>query len=294
MWWAAARAILRAIQEIGLVGWRPLCAYLKGRWGAYVVQKVLRLIKARRRRKQAAACRETARHVDVLHAGAVWSADEAHVGRTGEGRCVEVHVVKDNGSRNALGAEVDRPASGEDVIVLLERLRIREGALPLALITDNGAPYVSRALAEYLKAERVLHIRNVPHTPQHNGACEQLNGELKADCGLGKGSLIESLADAAGALEASRLRVNRRPRAVLSGLSADEQHRRGGKRYTPAQRKVIYETGCRAMEHAMQGTGTLRARRLAARRAAFAALEQYGIVKQTRGSGETQVSNRKE
>jgi hypothetical protein len=40
------------------------------------------------------------------------------------------------------------------------------------------------------------------------------------------------------------------------------------------------------MEDAMQGTGTLRALRLAARRATFAALEQYGIIEQARGIGE--------
>ena len=216
----------------------------------------------------------------------LWSMDETHVGRTADHRAVEGHVLKDNGSRSALAAEVGRPATGEDAVALLEQAGGREGALPVALLTDNGAPYTSRCFVGYLERQQVLHILNLPHTPQHNGACEELNGELKADAGLGKGTRIESLHDAAAALEASRQRVNRRPRAVLSGRSADEQHRRTKKRYTAKQRTVIYEAGCRAMEHAMQGTGSVRARRLAARRAAFAALEHYGIVKQSRGSGE--------
>jgi transposase InsO family protein len=285
-WWDVARAVRAKIAELGMVGWRTLYDALGGRWTKYVVQHVLALIKLQKRRKIARRRRRDARHIEVLGAGTLWSLDETHIGRTLDERAVEGHVLKDNGSRDALRTDVGRPATGEDAVDLLEHARQDEGALPLALITDNGAPYKSVTLGEYLERHQVLHIRNLPHTPQHNGACEQLNGELKADSGLGKGVLIECLSDAAATLEASRCRVNRRPRAVLGGQSADEQHRRTRKEYTAAERKATYEDGCRAMEHAMQGTGNVRARRLAARRAAFAVLEQYGIIKQTRGSGE--------
>jgi subtilisin family serine protease len=98
------------------------------------------------------------------------------------------------------------------------------------------------------------------------------------DSGLGKGSVIECMADAAATQEASQCRVNRRRRAVLGWYSADEQHRCTRRKYDAAEKKEVYETGCRAKEDAMQGPGDVRARRLAARRVAFATLEQYAII----------------
>jgi transposase InsO family protein len=272
------------VAKIGLVGWRTIHATLAGHWTSYVVQEVVAHLKARRRRRLARVRKDTARHVEVLASGAVWSLDGTHLGRTADHRAVEGQVLKDNGSRSALAVDVARAATGRDVVAQLEQARRHEGTLPLALVTDNGSPYTCDEVSEYLAREQVLHIRNLPHTPQHNGACEQLNGELKADCGLGKGVRIGSLRDAALALEGSRKRLNRRPRAVLGWQTAEQRHRTAARRYTAATRERVYETGRRAMQDAMQRTGTVRARRLAARRAALATLEHYGIIKQTRGS----------
>ncbi|RKY17605.1 MAG: hypothetical protein DRQ55_15395 [Planctomycetota bacterium] len=65
-----------------------------------------------------------------------------------------------------------------------------------------------------------MHILNLPHTPQHNGACEQIHRELKAEAELGKGVIIRSLPDAAEAVQGALTRLNTRPRGVLGGKYA--------------------------------------------------------------------------
>jgi len=96
--------------------------------------------------------------------------------------------------------------------------------------------------------------------------------------------IIRSLPDAALAVQGALTRLNTRPRGVLGGKCASAQHTATTRRYTPKTREMIYESCRRAMDAALSGTGTHRARRLAARRAALATLEHPGIIKQTRGN----------
>ena len=283
-WLKVAHDVQKALAACGKVGWRTVHAWLCGLHSTDAVQRALAWLKARTRRKAQAFRAEHALHIAVLAAGTVWSVDGTHLGRDVGGQVVEGQNLKDNGSRLLLVADLGPAVTGQDVVDLLEAARRAMGGLPVALITDNGPPYVSKTLTDYLKRHHIVHILNLPYTPQHNGACEQIHGELKAEAGLGKGVVIESLQDAAQSVAAAQQRLNHRPRAVLGGVSATEQHRSTAKSYSAATREDLYVSCHCAMEKAESGPGTARERRLAARRAALATLESYGIITITRGS----------
>jgi len=283
-WRVVVRDVQRALVECGEVGWRTLHAWLDALHSTDAVQRALAWICARVRRRRARWREQHALHVEVLTAGSLWSIDGTHVGRDGQGRGLETQDLKDNGSRLLLVADIGSAVSGEEAVAVLEAGRQAHGGLPLAVLSDNGGPYTSEVFRSYLAENRVVHILNLPHTPQHNGACEQIHRELKAEAELGKGVIIRSLPDAAEAVQGALTRLNTRPRGVLGGTCASAQHTATTRRYTPKTREVIYESCRRAMDAALSGTGTPRARRLAARRAALATLEHYGIIKQTRGN----------
>lgn len=133
-------------------------------------------------------------------------------------------------------------------------------------------------LAAWLAAHGVLHLGSLPRTPQHNG------GEPRADSGLGRGTGFASVESTAARLERAFRRLNRRPLAEMGPLAAGDQHRIAAVRYTPADRERLLAEARSAMEAAQLGTGSARARRLAARRAALAALERNGTLTQTIGS----------
>ena len=42
----------------------------------------------------------------------------------------------------------------------------------VVLVTDNGGTYRSTAVADWMRQRAVLHLFNLPHTPQHNGCSE--------------------------------------------------------------------------------------------------------------------------
>ncbi|RKY17352.1 MAG: hypothetical protein DRQ55_15985 [Planctomycetota bacterium] len=288
-WRVVVRDVQRALVACGEVGWRTVHVWLGALHSTDAVQRALSWVMARVRWRRARWRERHARRLLVLGAGRLWSLDGTHVGRDGRGRALETQDLKDNGSRLLLVADIGGSVSGEEAVALLEAGRQAHGGLPLALLSDNGAPYTSGVFESYLTRERVVHILNLPHTPQHNGACEQIHRELKAEARLGKGVTIGSLPAAADAVHGALKRLNTRPRGVLGGKSATAQHTATTRRYTPQTREIIHESRRRAMDAALSGTGSHRARRLAARRAALATLERYGIIKQTRGNDDGHV-----
>lgn len=47
------------------------------------------------------------------------------------------------------------------------------------LLSDNGSSYVSAELAEWLKAQKIGHVRGAPYHPQTQGKIERLHQTLK-------------------------------------------------------------------------------------------------------------------
>ncbi len=73
----------------------------------------------------------------------------------------------------------------EDVLNHLEELKLKNN-LPLVLASDNGSPFCSQMIAKFLEKNQIIHLRSLPHVPQHNGVCEAAVKEVKTQINNGK------------------------------------------------------------------------------------------------------------
>lgn len=274
-------------------GWRDICASLRSSVPVRLVQELLSLLKARRRRRTRDR-REAARTtVRVPGADVLWSQDATHVGRDSQRHAVQCEVVRDVGSLRTLLISAGAPSSGEQVVTLLQALARQRGALPLVWSTDNGSAYCSEVVQQYLQRQRVVHLRNVPHTPQHNSWAERAIGELKAESGLGKGVRLADAEDALQRMLEARERLDtRRLRARLGYTTAEQADRSGRCCYSALDRERFYVDTCSAQREAAASAATPRARRLAERRATLDAIERLNSNSTHRGDASPEAAER--
>jgi transposase InsO family protein len=247
------------------------------------VQQSLRRLKARDRQREERRRAAVRQHVEVLRRDVLWSQDGTHLGRW-LGRGVNAEVVREAATCKTLDLWVlPRATTSEDVIALLEGL-LWQGRLPLVLSTDNGSCYCSAEVEAWLAEHGVIHLRSLPHTPQHNAWVERGHGELKGESGLGKGVVLSSVEEAERRiLQARELLDEYRLRARLGARTAAEIDRSLPSWEGVLDRRAFYDAVCHAREHAVLGTVGARARRLAQREATWCVLESFGLVRRTRG-----------
>src|SRR5262249_25450693 len=123
-------------------------------------------------------------HVRVLARDVLWSLDAAQPCRTPEGAAMKSSVLRESASRRNIGLTLGQTVTGSGVVSLLEAVRFERGGLPLVLASDNGSENVNEDVEAYLAKKRVVHLRSLPRTPQHNAWAERAIGELRQDSGL--------------------------------------------------------------------------------------------------------------
>ena len=247
-----------------------------------VVRDVLRVLKAERRRHLAASAAERRVTVDVCARDAIWCQDATQLGRCWQGASVE--VARDPATRLTAVSAPAKPCSGEGAVAWLSSLIERSGHAPLVLSTDNGSAYRSAVFERYLEGQGIVHLVNLPRTPQHNANAERAVGELKRRLGLARGAVVR--------LAGLEERVRRTVRGLNEGL---RRRVLGGKtaaaaaRASPVAERLVdrahfYAETCSAMEKAVQGCPTRRAARLAEREAIYGQLERHELIMRHRGS----------
>ena len=157
-----------------------------------LVRCILRKLKAEHRVCARKRIESERVHVEVLARDAVWCLDATHLGRDESGE-VQGEVLKDVCTSSLLMVSVGRPSTSAELIAALQPIFETRGAWPLVLMTDNGSIYCSEEFEAFLMDRGIVHLRNEPHTPQHNAVAERAHGEIKSETGLGKGSRLESL-----------------------------------------------------------------------------------------------------
>ncbi len=259
----------------------------------HLLREALRELKKTGRRKDRKR-RAEHRHTVLVHAAdAIWSDDETHLGRAPDRTEVRGRVLRDPASRRTLDLAAGEPARAEDVIAALQRTAAERGGYPLVYSSDNGSCFVAEEVEAFLWRHHIVHLRNVPHTPEHNPWAEKAIGELKAESGLGKGEILHTgPAEGLRRLEEARGRLDGlRPRQCLgwrTPLAVDAVLPRA---YDLVDRRVFYETALRAVERAVHGIDNPRARRRAEREAIFWALQLFGLVTRYRGGREIHLQN---
>ena len=276
------------------VGWSKVHAGLGGRYSTTLVQEcLLKLKKDHKKDREAVAalCRHSVR---VTLGEVLWSLDETHLGRLPSWKAVLGLVVREVASTRTLLVSVGPEATAEDLVRVLEHLRMTRGALPLALGIDNGPAMKSRLLLDYCTFHEVVLLRNLPYVSEHNAAVEHGHRELKEEAGLGKGVRLEDdaeaaarMAEAIACVDGRRLRTTR---GMKTAVAVDEETPRW---YPRIERRVFYVAACKAIGEALQGCQNARERRMAEREAILCTMQRFGLISRTRGGEPIQAPIRK-
>src|SRR5664279_1775291 len=119
-------------------------------------------------------------------ANQVWCADFKGWFRTGDGERIDPLTMTDAYSRYLLRCQAVEKTDTERVRAIFEAA-FREYGMPVAMRTDNGAPFASRAiaglsrLAVYLMKLGIVPERIAPGHPEQNGRHERMHRTLQAD-----------------------------------------------------------------------------------------------------------------
>ena len=284
---ARRRARTRVRAELERQGWSAgegsVFEALRGEVPRRLVRSELAALKRAHRVREARARREVRRSVTVQARDAVWSMDATHIGGDERGK-VEAEVVREVASGRTLAIGLGPPATGRAVAKLLEVARRERGGAPLVLVSDNGAAYKSRAVGSWLARHRVVHLRSLPRTPQHNPWSEHGNAELKRETGLGKGVRVRCAWTALrGLVKAVERLDHARPRRSRGWLTAAQYDAALPPATRLVGRKRFYAACCCAIRKAVLDCDSPRERRRAERNAILKALERFGLINMTGG-----------
>jgi putative transposase len=110
----------------------------------------------------------------------VWSMDFVS-DSLDNGRRIKCLTVADDFSHECVDIAVDYGISGQYVTRLLDQAATFRG-YPLAVRTDNGPEFTSRAFMAWATAHGVRHILIQPGRPMQNGYIESFNGKFLDEC----------------------------------------------------------------------------------------------------------------
>jgi transposase InsO family protein len=142
---------------------------------------------ARKKRRRTAPYTEPLGHAD--QANRVWCADFKGWFRTGDGERIDPLTITDAHSRYLLRCQAVEKMDTERVQAIFEAA-FREHGLPVAIRTDNGAPFASHAIAGlsrlavwWMKLGIVVERIEAGH-PEQNGRHERMHRTLKQETAM--------------------------------------------------------------------------------------------------------------
>jgi putative transposase len=110
----------------------------------------------------------------------VWSMDFVSDSLS-NGRRIKCFTVADDFSHECIDIAVDFGISGQYVTRLLDQAAIFRG-YPIAVRTDNGPEFTSRAFLAWTTLHGIRHILIQPGRPMQNGYIESFNGKFRDEC----------------------------------------------------------------------------------------------------------------
>ena len=166
-------------------GYRRIHDLLRPEFASVNHKRVLRLyqeanLSVRKRKK---AKRPASERVPLQLARAVnevWSMDFVS-DSLANGRRIKCLTVADDFSHECVQIGIDFGISGEYVTRLLDEAARFRG-YPLAVRTDNGPEFTSRAFMAWAQGHGIRHILIEPGRPMQNGYIESFNGKFRDEC----------------------------------------------------------------------------------------------------------------
>jgi len=110
----------------------------------------------------------------------VWSMDFVSDSLS-NGRRIKCLTVADDFSHECIDIAVDFGISGQYVTRLLDQASIFRG-YPVAVRTDNGPEFASRAFLALTTSHGIRHILIQPSRPMQNGYIKSFNGKFRDEC----------------------------------------------------------------------------------------------------------------
>ncbi len=138
-----------------------------------------------------------------------------------DGRRFRALTIVDNYSRECLEIEVGQSPKGEDVVRVMERLRLAKGIVPNRIKVDNGSEFISKALDKWAYENGVVLDFSRPGKPTDKAFIESFNGSFRDEC-LNVNWFL-SLEDARKKINAFKEEYNHfRPHSALGNLTPAE------------------------------------------------------------------------
>ena len=124
------------------------------------------------------------------------------------GRRIKCLPVADDFGHESVEIAVDYGISGQYVTRILDRTAVFRG-YPLAVRTDNGPEFTSRAFMGWASSHGIQHILIQPGRPMQNGYIESFKGKFRDEC-LNE-QWFDNLAQARSVISTWRQDYNERP-----------------------------------------------------------------------------------
>lgn len=138
-----------------------------------------------------------------------------------DGRRFRALTLVDNFSRECLEIEVGQSLKGEDVVRVMERMKLTRGVVPERIKVDNGSEFISKALDRWASENKVALDFSRPGKPTDNAFIESFNGSFRDEC-LNVNWFL-SLEDAQEKINAFKEEYNHfRPHSALGNLTPIE------------------------------------------------------------------------
>jgi putative transposase len=180
-----------------------------------------RPVRTRKRRRTATG---ESRRLRATHANHVWAVD-FQFDETSDCRRIKLCNIVDEHTREALAIRVHRRCTAEDVVSMIEQLRLKRGA-PEYLRADNGPELIASTLRDYCRMTLMRTSYIEPGSPWENPFVESFNGRLRDE--LLNIEEFGSITEARVIIEDWRNEYNTyRPHSALGGLTPVEYAARG-------------------------------------------------------------------
>jgi putative transposase len=98
-----------------------------------------------------------------------------------DGRRFRVLTIVDNFTRKCLAIEVAQNLRGEEVVAVLEKLRVSRD-LPARAQVDNGPEFISMTLDRFVYDQGITPDYSRPGKPTDNPFIESFNGSFRDEC----------------------------------------------------------------------------------------------------------------
>ena len=166
-------------------GYRRIHDLLRSEFPGVNHKRVYRLYKnanlaVRRRKKVKRPTNERVPLQIARKVNDVWSMDFVSDSLS-NGRRIKCLTVADDFSHECVDIAVDFGISGQYVTRLLDQAAIFRG-YPLAVRTDNGPEFTSRAFFAWTTLHGIRHILIQPGRPMQNSYIESFNGKFRDEC----------------------------------------------------------------------------------------------------------------